>query len=36
MFAIIAGKDLLTGVKGASAMLIFLGVYLVSGRKQTA
>lgn len=36
MFAIIAGKDLLTGVKVASAMLIFLGVYLVSGRKQTA
>jgi len=33
MFAIMAGKDVLTAVKVGSAMLIFLGVYLVSGRK---
>ncbi len=32
MFAILAGKDALTAVKVGSAMLIFLGVYLVSGK----
>jgi drug/metabolite transporter (DMT)-like permease len=32
MFAILAGKDALTAIKVGSAMLIFLGVYLVSGR----
>lgn len=35
MFAIMAGKDVLTGIKVGSAMLIFLGVYLVSARKKT-
>lgn len=34
MFAIMAGKDVLTAVKVASAMLIFLGVYMVSGRRK--
>jgi len=34
MFAIMAGKDVLTTVKVGSAMLIFLGVYLVSQKKQ--
>ncbi len=33
MFAIFAGKDVLTAIKVVSAMLIFLGVYLVSGRR---
>jgi drug/metabolite transporter (DMT)-like permease len=32
-FAIMAGKDALTAIKVASAMLIFLGVYLVSVRR---
>jgi drug/metabolite transporter (DMT)-like permease len=32
-FAITAGKDALTAIKVASAMLIFLGVYLVSVRR---
>lgn len=32
MFAIMAGKDVLTAIKVGSAMLIFLGVYLVSGK----
>lgn len=36
MFAIFAGKDVLTAIKVVSAMLIFLGVYLVSGRKNTS
>jgi drug/metabolite transporter (DMT)-like permease len=34
MFAIMAGKDVLTAIKVVSAMLIFLGVYLVSQKKQ--
>jgi drug/metabolite transporter (DMT)-like permease len=33
MFAIMAGKDVLTAIQVVSAILIFLGVYLVSGRR---
>lgn len=34
MFAILAGRDMLTAIKVGSAMLIFLGVYLVSARGE--